>query len=257
MVELSTQELERYDRQIRINGWSAEGQTRIKSARVVIAGVGGLGCPSALYLAAAGVGTLKLIDNGKVELSNLNRQILHNERDIGKFKVDSAKEKLFHVNHYVNVETSKETISDNNVDNLVKGCDIIVDGMDNLETRFVLNRSAVRNDIPFVHGSAEGMQGHMMTIMPRKSPCLCCLYGSVPLKPTNFPVAGPAPAAVASLQSMEVLKLITGIGKPATEKLIVIDGTYLEMREVIVKRNPQCTVCGDKRQKTRISQQRT
>jgi molybdopterin/thiamine biosynthesis adenylyltransferase len=172
MVELSTQELERYDRQIRINGWSAEGQTKIKSARVVIAGVGGLGCPSALYLAAAGVGTLKLIDNGKVELSNLNRQILHTESDIGKFKVDSAKEKLFHVNHYVNVETSKETISDSNVDNLVKECDIIVDAMDNLETRFVLNRSAVRNDIPFVHGSVEGLHGNMMTIIPRRSPCL-------------------------------------------------------------------------------------
>jgi adenylyltransferase/sulfurtransferase len=245
MTQLSTNELERYDRQIRISGWSAEGQMKLKSARVMIAGIGGLGCPAALYLAAAGVGVLKLVDNEKVELSNLNRQILHLEGDIGKFKVDSAKEKLFILNRDVMVETSKETISDSNVDTLVRGCDIIVDGMDNLETRFVLNRAAIRNRIPFIHGSVEGFHGHMMTIIPKKSPCLFCLYGNVPRKTVKFPVAGPTPATIAGLQTMEVFKLITGIGKPATDKLIVIDGVYMEMREVLVKRNPDCPECGD------------
>lgn len=257
MAGLSTQELERYDRQIRVKGWSVEGQSKIKSARVVIAGVGGLGCPSALYLAAAGVGSLKLVDNGKVELSNLNRQILHSESDLGKFKVDSAKEKLSRINQYVNIETSRETISESNVDNLVEGYDVLVDAMDNFETRFILNRAAVRNNIPFVHGSIEGLHGHMMTIIPGKSPCLYCLYGNVQLKQAAFPVVGPAPAVIASLQSMEVLKLITGIGKSATHKLIVIDGTYMEMREIMVKRNSDCPVCGDNRWKTDGSQQCT
>lgn len=244
MVELSARELERYDRQIRINGWSSEGQIRLKSARVMIAGIGGLGCPSALYLTAAGVGTLKLVDNEKVELSNLNRQILYWEQDIGKFKVDSAKKKLSNINQDVTIETSKETISDGNVDSLVKECDVIVDGMDNLETRFVLNRGAVRNNIPFVYGSVEGFNGHMMTIIPKKTPCLYCLYGKVPSGNVKFAVAGPTPATVASLQSMEVIKLITGIGKLSTEKLIVIDGAYMEITEIKVKRNPDCLECG-------------
>jgi adenylyltransferase/sulfurtransferase len=244
MIQLSEKELERYDRQIRIDQWSVEGQMKLKSARVMIAGIGGLGCPASIYLAAAGVGTLKLVDNEKVELSNLNRQILHSENDIGKFKVDSAKEKLFNLNRHVIVETSKETISDANIDGIVRGCDVMVDGMDNLETRFVLNRAAIRDNIPFIHGSVEGFHGHVMTIIPRKSPCLYCLYGNVSSRKVKFPVTGPTPGAVASLQAMEALKLITGIGKPASEKLIMIDGTYMEIREVVVKRNPDCPECG-------------
>jgi len=244
MVQLAARELERYDRQIRIDGWSVEGQMKLKSARVVVAGIGGLGCPVSLYLAAAGVGDLKLVDNEKVELSNLNRQILHWETDVGKFKVESAKEKLLSLNQDTIVETSKDTIADGNVDDLVRGYDVIVDGMDNLETRLVLNRAAIRNNIPFVYGSIEGFHGHMMTILPRKSPCLFCLYGNVPQNKTKFPVVGPTPALIAGLQAMDTLKLITGIGKPASGKLIVIDGTYMELREVIVKRNPDCPECG-------------
>ncbi len=244
MVELSARELERYDRQIRIDGWSHEGQEKLKSSRVMIAGIGGLGCPAALYLAAAGVGTLRLVDNEKVELSNLNRQILHWEQDLGKYKVDSAKEKLLGLNRDVLIETRRETISKDNITSLVEGCDVIVDGMDNLETRFVLNRASIGNNIPFIHGSVEGFNGHMMTIIPRKTPCLFCLYGNVPSKRVKFPVVGPIPAAVASLQSMEALKLITGVGKPVIDRLIVIDGAYMELREVEVKRNQRCPECG-------------
>jgi adenylyltransferase/sulfurtransferase len=247
MVELSPRELERYDRQIRINGWSQEGQEKLKSSQVMIAGIGGLGCLAALYLTAAGIGTLRLVDNDRVELSNLNRQILHWEQDIGKYKVDSAKEKLASLNRDVLVETSRETISEDNVASLVEGSDVIVDGMDNLETRFVLNRASIRNNIPFIHGSIEGFNGHMMTIIPGKTPCLFCLYGDVPSKRVKFPVVGPTPAAVASLQSMEALKLITGIGKPVTNRLIVIDGAYMELREVEIKRNPRCSECGKPR----------
>jgi len=250
MVQLSERELVRYDRQMRINGWSSQGQVKLKSARVMIAGIGGLGCPAAIYLAAAGVGTLRLVDSEEVELSNLNRQILHWENDIGKPKVESAKQKLLSLNRDITVETSKERIADASINKLVRGCNIIVDGMDNLETRFVLNRAALRNNIPFIYGSIEGLHGHMMTIIPRKTACLFCLYGKVTSKIEKFPVVGSVPAAVASLQAMEVLKLITGIGKPAIGRLIIIDGSQTEIREIEIRRDSNCPECGDDRQQS-------
>lgn len=244
---LSPEEEARYDRQMRIEGWGEEGQIKLKKSKVVVAGVGGLGSPVALYLAAAGIGKIKLIDDEKVELSNLNRQILHWEEDIGKYKVDSAAEKLRRFNRKVEVLPDRSRISRESAPKLVEGFDVVVDALDNFEARFYLNEACVKENIPLVHGAVQGFEGRIATILPRVSPCLTCIYGRVKAPRTSFPVVGAAPAAVASLQAMEVIKLVTGIGKPAAGKLIILDGLTMEFEEIKVDRDPNCGVCGDKK----------
>ena len=166
---LTPNERERYDRQIMIQDIGVEGQEKLKRSRVLVAGAGGLGSPIAIYLTAAGVGTIRLIDHDQVTLSNLNRQILHWEEDIGRKKTDSATTKLSHLNSGVTLEAIAETITEENVSQLVRGCDVIVDAMDNLPTRYVLNRCAVEKKIPFFHGAVSGFEGRVMTILPGKN----------------------------------------------------------------------------------------
>ena len=173
---LTPEEKQRYDRQIMIPGIGEAGQEKLKKARVVIAGTGGLGSPISLYLAAAGVGTLRIIDNDRVELSNLNRQILHWDKDIGKEKTKSAQEKLTQLNKHVTVETINTTIDEANVSRLTAGFDVIVDAMDNMPTRFLLNKAAIEHRIPFIHGAVSGFEGRAMTVIPGKSACIRCLY---------------------------------------------------------------------------------
>lgn len=243
---LSPEEEARYDRQMRIEGWGEEGQIKLKKSKVVVAGVGGLGSPVALYLAAAGIGKIKLVDDEKVELSNLNRQILHWEEDVGRYKVDSAAEKLRRFNRGVEVLPDRSRISRESALKIVKGFDAVVDALDNFEARFYLNEACVKENIPLVHGAVQGFEGRVATILPRASPCLMCIYGRIEAPRASFPVVGAAPAAVASLQAMEVIKLVTGIGRPATGKLIILDGLTMEFEEIKVDRDPNCGVCGDK-----------
>ncbi len=169
---LDTEELERYDRQIMISGFGKDGQERLKKARVIIGGCGGLGLPIAVYLAAAGVGTIRLIDHDKVSLSNLNRQILHWDNDIGRKKVESASEKLVQLNKHINIEPISELISEDNISSLTDGFDAIVDAIDNLSTRYLLNKAAIKNNIPFFHGAVYGLEGRAMTIIPGETACL-------------------------------------------------------------------------------------
>ncbi len=173
---LTKHELERYDRQIMIEGFGEEGQEKLKKARIVIAGGGGLGSPTSIYLAAAGVGTIRIIDCDRVALSNLNRQILHWDKDVGKRKVDSATEKLRNLNQEIKIEAIEEKITEANVPQLVAGFDLIVDAMDNLPTRYLLNKAAIENNIPFFHGAIYGFEGRAMTIIPRQTACLRCVY---------------------------------------------------------------------------------
>lgn len=178
---LTPSERERYDRQIMIGEIGQEGQEKLKRSRVVIAGTGGLGSPIAIYLTAAGIGMIRLIDHDQVALSNLNRQILHWEEDIGRKKVDSARTKLRNLNRAVEIEAIAETVTEGNVSKLVNGCDVIVDAMDNLPTRYILNRCAIEKNIPFFHGAVNGFEGRVMTIIPGESACLRCMYrGPVP-----------------------------------------------------------------------------
>jgi len=178
---LTPGERERYDRQIIIKGFGEEGQEKLKRAKVLIAGGGGLGSSTAIYLAAAGVGMIRLVDHDKVEPSNLNRQVLLWDEDIGRKKVNSSIEKLKRLNPAVKLEAIPETITESNVSQLMAGFDLIVDAMDNLPTRFLLNKAAIDNNIPFFHGAVYGFEGRAMTIIPGKTACLRCVYrGLIP-----------------------------------------------------------------------------
>ena len=240
---LTSTESERYDRQIMIGEIGQKGQEKLKRSRVVIAGAGGLGSPIAIYLTAAGIGMIRLIDHDQVALSNLNRQILHWEEDIGRKKVDSAKEKLRNLNSMVEVETIEETITEDNASQLVDGYDAIVDAMDNLPTRYILNRCAIEKHIPFFHGAVKGFEGRVMTILPGETACLRCMYrGPVPQE--KFPVIGVAPAVIGCIQATEVIKYLLGIGKLLTNRLLIYDGLNVTFNEFVVKRNPGCDHCG-------------
>lgn len=242
-MELTSYDLERYDRQLRIQGWGEAGQRKLKSATVLVAGLGGLGCPASIYLAVAGVGRLILVDEEKVELSNLNRQVLHWDRDIGRYKVDSALEKLRQLNPAIQVNGLTVGITEENVKELIKGCDVVVDGMDNFRTRFVLNRACLELNIPLIHAAIYGLEARLMTIIPGKTACLQCLFPSLPPEIRPFPVLGAAPGCVACLQAIEAVKLITGVGEPTNGNLIVIDGEFMRFEVLKVRRNPNCPVC--------------
>lgn len=240
---LTEEELERYNRQLIIRGFGVEGQEKLKRAKVVIAGAGGLGSPASLYLTAAGVGTIRIVDDDAVELSNLNRQVLHWTEDIGNKKVDSAVEKLERLNPNVKVEAVRETITEKNASRLVDGFDVIVDAMDNLATRLILNRMAIEKNMPLIHGAVNSFEGRAMTIIPGKTACLRCLYrGDVPGE--KSPVIGAAPAVIGSIQAMEVIKYIVGIGDLLTDRMLAFDGRCMKFTEFLVKRVPGCEHCG-------------
>jgi len=240
---LTPSERERYDRQIMIGEIGEEGQKKLKRSRVALAGGGGLGSPIALYLAAAGIGTIRVIDHDRVALSNLNRQILHGEEDVGKRKVDSASSKLKKLNSAVTIEAVAETITESNVSGLVQGCDVIVDAMDNMPTRYLLNRCAVERKTPFFHGAVYGFEGRAMTILPGETACLRCLYrGPVPQE--KFPVVGVTPAVIGSIQATEVIKYLVGAGNLLTNRLLLYDGLQMVFNEFAVSRNPNCDHCG-------------
>ena len=240
---LTPGERERYDRQILIREIGQEGQEKLKRSRVVIAGTGGLGSPIALYLTAAGIGMIRVIDHDQVALSNLNRQILHWEEDVGRRKVDSARAKLRNLNSSAEIQAIAETITEENVSHLVDGCDAIVDAMDNLPTRYVLNRCAIEKNIPFFHGAVNGFEGRVMTVLPGETACLRCMYrGLVPQE--KFPVIGVAPAVIGSIQATEVVKYLLGIGKLLTNRLLIYDGLKVTFSEFRLSKNPNCDHCG-------------
>jgi adenylyltransferase/sulfurtransferase len=242
---LSGDERERYDRQIMIGGFGQTGQEKLKQARVFIAGAGGLGCAAATYLTAAGVGMLRVVDHDRVELNNLNRQVLYWDEDIGKVKVDAAAQKLGKLNQEVKIEAIAEMITEANISQLVAGFDLIVDAMDNLPARYLLNKVALEKNIPFFHGAVYGFEGRAMTIIPGKTACLRCVYrGAVPEE--KFPVIGVTPAVIGCIQATEVIKYIVGIGQLLTNKLLVYDGLNMKFTEFRLKRDPSCEHCGKK-----------
>ncbi len=242
---LTADERQRYDRQILIKEIGEEGQEKLKRAKVLVAGAGGLGSPICLYLAAAGIGMIRIVDHDTVDLSNLNRQILHGTADIGRPKVDSAKDKLAILNAAVKIEAISVAITEDNINSLIKDCDLMVDAMDNLPTRYILNKAAIEKGLPFFHGAVRGLEGRAMTIIPGKTPCLRCMYhGDVPQE--KFPVIGVAPAVIGSIQATEVIKYLVGMGDLLTGRLLIYDGMRMEFREFKVMRNPQCEHCGEK-----------
>ena len=246
---LTKEEKERYDRQIMIRGFGEEGQEKLKKAKVVVAGGGGLGSPSSIYLAAAGVGTIRIIDHDKVELSNLNRQVVHWDKDLGRNKGDSAAEKLEQLNWGVKIEAIEETINEANVSQLVTGFDLIVDALDNLPTRYLLNKVALEKNVPFFHGAVRGFEGRVMTIIPGKTSCLRCVYRGV-IPEEEFPVIGVTPAVIGCIQATEVIKYIVGIGQLLTNRLLIYDGLNMKFTELKIKKNPNCEHCGNSASRT-------
>ncbi|MDH5753909.1 MAG: HesA/MoeB/ThiF family protein [Candidatus Bathyarchaeota archaeon] len=244
-MSLSPSELERYERQMLISGWGVEGQKKLKSAKVAVVGIGGLGCSAAIYLAAVGIGKIILVDKGKFKLNNLNRQILCWQRDVGKFKAEVAKEKLEALNPEIEVEAVVAEITKDNTHDVIGDVDVVVDGQDNWKTRFIINEYCVMRNIPFIHAGVSALHGQMTTIVPGKGPCLRCIFPKDPPEVEKILVLGATPALFASLQVMETVKLVTGIGKPLVGRMLFANGEEMVFETVEVKRNVECPVCGN------------
>lgn len=240
-MSLSQLELERYDRQLKIIG--VEGQEKLKKSRVLVVGAGGLGSPVLLYLAAAGVGELVVVDDGLVELSNLNRQILYRTSDIGKPKVDIAFERLRELNPHVKITPIHKRADKQLLEELVPSVDLVIDALDNWETRFILNEICVKHRKPLIHAGVYGLYGQLLVVIPGITPCLQCLLPRKPAETTGIPVLGPTPGVLGALQAVEAIKILTGYGKPALNKLVVYDGVNGEFTTLQLSRNPKCPVC--------------
>ncbi len=247
---LATQELQRYARHITIPDVGIEGQKRLKSAKILCIGAGGLGSPVTMYLAAAGIGEIGIVDFDEVDLSNLQRQILHGTSDVGKLKIDSARASLNEINPEVKLNTFPERLSSENAEEIAAPYDLIIDGTDNFPTRYLSNDLAVLTKKPNVYGSIFRFEGQVSVFAPHLGgPCYRCLFPEPP-KPGQVPscaeggVLGVLPGIVGSLQANEAIKLILGIGDPLIGRLIHFDALSFRFREIKLKRDVECAVCG-------------
>ncbi len=245
---LSSQQRDRYSRHLLIPEIGAEGQQKLLDAKVLLLGAGGLGSPTALYLAAAGVGTLGIVDDDVVDLSNLQRQVIHNNQRIGTLKVDSAEESIRALNPDVKVVKYPFRLGAENIMEVIEGYDAIVDGVDNFPTRYLLNDATVRLGIPVVSASILGFDGQLSVFKPYEGPCYRCLFREPPpaeLAPSCGAngVLGVLPGTMGLLQATEVVKLIVGIGEPAIGRLLLYDALGATLTEVKVRRDPECPIC--------------
>jgi molybdopterin-synthase adenylyltransferase len=244
MIVLSDDDRIRYGRQIIYPGFGEEAQGKLKSSHVLVVGVGGLGSAVSMYLAYAGIGHITIVDADSVELSNLNRQMLHWESDIGKKKTASAADKLQRINSDVTIMPVCKKATEDNVGKMITGSDVVIDGLDNYKTRFVVNAACVRQRVPFIHAGVNGLLGQITTIVPGSTPCLACIYPTSPVSEKNVPVFGVTPALVASLQVMEAIKLIAGFGETLEGKMLYFNGESMEFACEDLVKNPKCSVCG-------------
>jgi len=250
LPELSPDELLRYSRHFPLGEVGVEGQRRLKAARVLLVGMGGLGSPLGLYLAAAGVGTLGLVDDDTVDASNLQRQVLHGTGDVGRAKLDSARDRLSDVNPHVELILHSTRLDSSNAMEILGDYDIVVDGTDNFPTRYLVNDACVLLGIPYVYGSILRFDGQVALFAAKGGPCYRCLFRDPP-PPGLVPncaeggVLGVLPGIVGSLQALEVVKWILGHGEPSIGKLHLLDALDLSLRTLTIERDPACPVCGD------------
>lgn len=246
---LSDQELLRYSRQILLQQVDIDGQLKLKNSRVLIVGVGGLGSPVALYLAAAGVGELHLADFDCVDLTNLQRQIIHDTHSVGEHKVDSALRRISAINPEVNVVAHRSALDAESLARAVAAVDLVLDCCDNFSTREAVNAACVAARKPLVSGAAIRLEGQLSVFDSRQaaSPCYHCLYGhgsEEELTCSEAGVIGPLVGLVGSMQALEALKVLAGFGEPLVGRLLLIDALGARFRELRVKRDPACSVCG-------------
>lgn len=241
-MALTPTEEKLYTRQIMIPGWGPETQLKLKASTVFVAGAGGLGSPVSIYLAVAGVGHIRICDFDSPELSNLNRQILHDPSRIGVNKATSGRQTLERINPNIQVTDLQEKITEESVDRLVGDSQLILDCMDNFPTRFVLNDCAIRKGIPLIHASIRGLEGRLGVFHAPETACLRCLVAEAPAKEV-FPVVGVVPGVVGTLQALEALKCLTGLGSPLKGKLLVWDGEYCDFQTLRIRRDPNCPSC--------------
>ena len=250
-MAFSNEQLERYSRHIILKEIGVKGQKKLLNAKVLIIGAGGLGAPAAMYLAAAGVGTIGIADADEVDLSNLQRQIIHATEDVGKPKVQSAKETMNKMNPDVTVNTYHEFVSSENIMELISGYDFIIDGTDNFPAKFLINDACVMAKKPFSHAGIIRFKGQLMTYVPGEGPCYRCVFKNPPPKdavPTckQAGVVGAMGGVIGSLQAMEAIKYITGTGELLTGHLLTFDAIKMEFRKIkLPKPNGKCAVCGE------------
>jgi molybdopterin/thiamine biosynthesis adenylyltransferase/rhodanese-related sulfurtransferase len=248
-LTLSPAELARYRRHLVLPGVGESGQRRLAAARVLVVGAGGLGSPVAMYLAAAGVGHIGIVDDDRVDLSNLHRQLLHATNDVGRAKTDSARDRLAGINPHVDVATYETRLASANALDILRGHDVVVDGTDNFPTRYLVNDACVLLGIPNVHGSIARFEGQASVFAAPDGPCYRCLFPEPP-PPGLVPscaeggVFGVLPGLVGTIQATETLKLLLGIGEPLVGRLLLLDALRMTTRTIALRRDPACPACG-------------
>ena len=249
-IDLSHEEITRYSRHLIMPEVGLEGQQKLRRARVLIVGAGGLGSPAALYLAAAGVGTLGIVDFDRVELSNLQRQILHGTSSVGGSKLDSAQTRLADINPHVAIEKHETRLTSANALAMIRGSDVVVDGTDNFPTRYLVNDACVLLGVPYVYGSIFRFEGQASIFATNDGPCYRCVYPQPP-PPGLVPncaeggVLGVLPGIVGTIQATEAIKQILGKGETLAGRLLLFDALRMKFRELKLKRNPECPACGE------------
>jgi molybdopterin/thiamine biosynthesis adenylyltransferase len=243
MDRINERERERYGRQLILPGWGEAAQGKLREAVVFVAGAGGLGSPVTMYLAAAGVGTLRICDSESVELSNLNRQLLYAGEDVGQPKAAAAARALSRLNPLVKVVPLCARIEEDSIAELAGEATLLLDCLDNFETRFVVNRYAVKRGLPLIHAGVSGLSGQITFVHPPQTGCLACLVQEAPAAGV-FPILGATAGVLGTLQAMEALKYLTAAGAGLKNRLLFFDGGRLEFQEVSLERDPGCPVCG-------------
>ena len=250
MIEFTDEQIERYSRHIILPEVGGAGQQKMLEARIILLGAGGLGSPAAYYLAAAGIGNLGIVDFDQVDLSNLQRQIIHSTERIGMLKTESAKKTIQALNPDVNVTLYNEKIDSSNILSIIKDYDYVVDGSDNFPTRYLVNDACVMENKTLVHGSIYRFEGQVTVFKPNSGPCYRCLYPEPP-PPGMAPncqeggVLGVLAGIIGNLQVVEVLKLILGIGEPLVGKLLIYDALKTEFRNLNLRKDASCPLCGE------------
>ena len=247
--ELSSDEIRRYSRHLLLPGFGLEGQRKMQQASVLVVGVGGLGSVAALYLAAAGIGHIGLVDYDRVDSSNLNRQIIYGSDGIGQVKVGLARQRLLELNPHLQVDVFNESFGSENAERIANDYAVLVDGSDNIPTRYLVNNMCVVNRKPYVYGSVYQFEGQVSVFDARFGPCYRCLFPEPP-PPGTAPstaeggVLGTLPGTIGTLQATEVIKLVLGIGMPLYGTMLLYDALEMKLQSVHIKKNPVCKVCG-------------